>query len=229
MIHGSHQFYPANRRVFDDPRATFVVDDAKAFFAESRRRFDVILSEPSNPWVSGVSGLFTDEFYRRVRGWLTPDGVFGQWLHLYEIDDRLVLTLPRPHGKSTLPAARGLLRSFLEAQIRRDVSRCLARYCPELDRAPVAVRLRPLKSLWGSLDTRDRVTLDLALALAPPAALRYVVVHELCHLRIRSHSSRFWVLVEKLYPEWREQRDWLRVHGQALKAELARLIQAPAT
>jgi predicted metal-dependent hydrolase len=67
--------------------------------------------------------------------------------------------------------------------------------------------------------------LDLALALAPPAALRYVVVHELCHLRIRSHSPRFWALVEKLYPEWREQRDWLRIHGQALKAELARLIQ----
>jgi predicted metal-dependent hydrolase len=137
-----------------------------------------------------------------------------------------VLSLPRPHGKSTLPAARALLRSFLEAQIRRDVSRYFARYCPELGRAPTAVKLRPLKSLWGSLDTRDRVMLDLALALAPPAALKYVVVHELCHLRIRSHSPRFWALVEKLYPEWREQRDWLRVHGQALKAELTRLIQS---
>lgn len=153
------------------------------------------------------------------------DGAYPQ---IEQLEDRLVLTLPRPHGKSTLPAARALLRSFLEAQIRRDVSRYLARYCPELGRAPTAVKLRPLKSLWGSLDTRDRVTLDLALALAPPAALRYVVVHELCHLRIRSHSPRFWALVEKLYPDWREQRDWLRVHGQALKAELSRLIQAPA-
>lgn len=152
----------------------------------------------------------------------------GAYPHIEQIDDRLVLTLPRPHGKATLPAARALLRSFLEAQIRRDVSRYLARYCPELDRAPTAVKLRPLKSLWGSLDTRDRVMLDLALALAPPAALRYVVVHELCHLRIRSHSPRFWALVERLYPEWREQRDWLRTHGQALKAELARLIHAPA-
>jgi hypothetical protein len=43
--------------------------------------------------VSGVSGLFTDEFYRRVRTYLTPDGVFGQWLHLYEIDDDLVLSV----------------------------------------------------------------------------------------------------------------------------------------
>jgi predicted metal-dependent hydrolase len=142
-------------------------------------------------------------------------------------DDRLVLILPRPHGKSTLPAARSLLRSFLEAQIRRDISRWLARYCPELGRAPTVIKLRPLRSLWGSLDTRDRVTLDLALALAPPAALKYVLVHELCHLRIRSHSPRFWALVESLYPQWQEQRDWLRLNGQALKAELNRLIQAP--
>jgi spermidine synthase len=93
MIEGSRKFYPANKRVFDDPRSTFVHDDAKSYFAASNRKFDLILSEPSNPWVSGVSGLFTDEFYQRIRGYLTPNGVFGQWLHLYEIDDALVLTV----------------------------------------------------------------------------------------------------------------------------------------
>lgn len=93
MINGSRQFHPANRRVFDDPRSRFVHDDAKSYFAAARRKFDLILSEPSNPWVSGVSGLFTDEFYQRVRSYLTPNGVFGQWLHLYEIDDGLVLSV----------------------------------------------------------------------------------------------------------------------------------------
>jgi hypothetical protein len=48
------------------------------------------MSEPSNPWVSGVAGLFTDEFYARVKQYLNEGGVFGQWLHLYEIDDDLV-------------------------------------------------------------------------------------------------------------------------------------------
>ncbi|MGA9341742.1 MAG: YgjP-like metallopeptidase domain-containing protein [Rhodanobacteraceae bacterium] len=150
----------------------------------------------------------------------------GAFPKIEQTGDRLVLTLPRPYRKGSLAAARGLLRSFLEAQVRRDVSRYLGRYCPELGFAPTAIKLRPLKSLWGSLDTRDRVTLDLALALAPPAALRYVIVHELCHLRIRSHAPRFWALLERLYPDWREQRDWLRVNGQALKAELARLISS---
>ncbi|MFI5310755.1 MAG: spermidine synthase [Gemmatimonadales bacterium] len=93
MINGSHTFYPVNRRVFDDPRAQYVHDDAKSYFAAANRKFDLILSEPSNPWVSGVSGLFTDEFYQRIHGYLTPDGVFGQWLHLYEIDDNLVLSV----------------------------------------------------------------------------------------------------------------------------------------
>jgi spermidine synthase len=93
MIAGSRHFYPANRRVFDDKRSRFVVDDAKSFFATDARKYDIIISEPSNPWVSGVSGLFTDEFYHRVRGYLTPRGVFGQWLHLYEIDDGLVLSV----------------------------------------------------------------------------------------------------------------------------------------
>ena len=93
MIAGSHTFYPANRRVFDDPRSHYVHDDAKSYFAAAGTKFDLILSEPSNPWVSGVSGLFTDEFYQRVRTYLTPNGVFGQWLHLYEIDDALVLSV----------------------------------------------------------------------------------------------------------------------------------------
>ena len=91
--------------------------------------------------------------------------------------------------------------------------------------APTALRVRSLKSLWGSLDSRDRVTLDLALALAPPAALKYVLVHELCHLKIRNHSPRFWALVSSHIPDWEDQRDWLRSNGQALKAELARLVQ----
>ena len=93
MIRGSHEFYPSNARVFDDPRSIFVLDDAKSYFASANRKFDLIISEPSNPWVSGVSGLFTTEFYARVRGHLAPKGVFGQWLHLYELSDRLVLSV----------------------------------------------------------------------------------------------------------------------------------------
>jgi spermidine synthase len=74
MVQGSRLFYPANRRACDDPRSQFVFDDAEAFFASANRTFDVILAEPSNPWVSGVSGLFTAEFYHRLRRYWRPAG-----------------------------------------------------------------------------------------------------------------------------------------------------------
>jgi hypothetical protein len=93
MLSGSRVFYPINRRVFDDPRSRSVSGDARAFFAASPVRYDLILSEPSNPWVSGASGLFTTEFYARVRKSLGPGGVFGQWLHTYELSDPLVVSV----------------------------------------------------------------------------------------------------------------------------------------
>ncbi len=93
MVDGSRIFEPANRRVFEDPRSRHVFDDAKSHFAATSRRYDLILSEPSNPWVSGVSGLFTQEFYQRVTPYLAPGGIFGQWLHAYELSDALVLSV----------------------------------------------------------------------------------------------------------------------------------------
>ncbi len=93
MIQGSQELYPANGRVFDDPRSTFSIDDAKSYFAGRQERFDLIISEPSNPWVSGTSSLFSIEFYRRIQEYLAPGGVFGQWMHLYEMNDSLVTSV----------------------------------------------------------------------------------------------------------------------------------------
>jgi predicted metal-dependent hydrolase len=154
---------------------------------------------------------------------VTLDWAEGPYPRIAAADDGLTLVLPRPHTRALL-IARGLLASHLEAQIRRDVSRWLVIYVPQLGLAPTALKIRPMKSLWGSLDTRDRINLDLALALAPPAALRYVLVHELCHLKVRNHSPRFWAQVENLLPGWHVQRDWLRQHGATLKSELDRLV-----
>ena len=95
MIRASRTFYPANRRVFDDPRSAFAIDDARSYFASQGERYDLIISEPSNPWVAGVSGLFTTEFYAHVRRFMTPNGIFAQWLHLSEINDGLVLSVVR--------------------------------------------------------------------------------------------------------------------------------------
>ena len=93
MVESAREFSPVNKRVYEDSRSQFVFDDAKSYFAAANRKFDIIVAEPSNPWVSGVSGLFTAEFYSRVKRYMAPGAVLGQWLHTYELTDDLVLTV----------------------------------------------------------------------------------------------------------------------------------------
>jgi len=99
MAEASRRFSPRNGGAFADPRSSILIDDAKSFFSTHARRYDLIISEPSNPWVSGVASLFTREFYRRIRGHLNPGGLLVQWFQLYEIDASLVATVMRALGE----------------------------------------------------------------------------------------------------------------------------------
>jgi spermidine synthase len=69
----------------DDPRFHIVFGDGRNDLLRAQAPWDVIVSEPSNPWISGVSNLFTREFYEIVRRRLAPGGVFGQWFHYYNL------------------------------------------------------------------------------------------------------------------------------------------------
>lgn len=86
VIDGAACFRSQTQLVYSDRRSNLIVDDAKSVISGSARRYDVIVSEPSNPWVSGVASLFSSEFYRHVNRHLQDDGLFVQWLQLYESD-----------------------------------------------------------------------------------------------------------------------------------------------
>ena len=76
-----------------DKRSNIIIDDAKTFFSSSKRKYDLIVSEPPNPWVSGVSSLFTTEFYSNIKLKLKDNGILTQWLHLYEINTKTVASV----------------------------------------------------------------------------------------------------------------------------------------
>ena len=76
-------FADVNAGVFADPRLSLRVTDARNHLLLTPRRFDVIVSEPSNPWMAGVASLFTREFFALARSRLAPGGLFGQWMHVY--------------------------------------------------------------------------------------------------------------------------------------------------
>jgi len=116
------------------------------------------------------------------------------------------------------------VRDFYVAQARADIARWLPKYIPGLPRPPSRIQLRLTSSQWGSLSANGCLNLDLALVLAEPFAFEYVLVHELCHLLHHNHSPQFWNEVQTRCPDWRSARDYLRVHGRGLKAQMYALV-----
>lgn len=100
MREGAKFFSARNWRAFEDPRSKIIIEDAKTYFSTHKARYDIIVSEPSNPWVSGVSGLFSVEFYRLAKRHMAENGFFVQWLHLYELDAQRVVSVMKALGEN---------------------------------------------------------------------------------------------------------------------------------
>jgi hypothetical protein len=117
----------------------------------------------------------------------------------------------------------GLERLAVSESAARVAARELVSALAEEEAGPLGVAYRRIRiggqrTLWGSCSPGGTLSFNWRLVLAPVEVLDYVVVHELCHLRVPNHSPRFWELVEWSRPHWREQRDWLHRHGPELLA-----------
>jgi predicted metal-dependent hydrolase len=151
------------------------------------------------------------------------------------------LTVPRSMSHADVDRVLAENRSWIEGQRRKQVPRLgldplvvsaseawiaareviSAAVEEEASRLGVAyrrIRVADQRTRWGSCSSAGTLSFSWRLVLAPLAVLDYVVVHELCHLRVPNHSPRFWTLVEHARPGWREQRAWLRKHGPELLA-----------
>ena len=133
----------------------------------------------------------------------------------------LLCSAPAHAGDAALQRA---LRDFYEAQGRVDLGRWLPRYLPQLPRQPRRIVFKRPSTLWGSLAPDGTLCLDLALLLARPSAFEYVLVHELCHLLHANHSAQFWQAVGARFPQWRDERAYLRSAGRAFKGRLRQLL-----
>ena len=78
------------------------------------------------------------------------------------------------------------------------------------------ITIREQKTRWGSCSSEKNLNFNWKLILAPPEVLDYVVVHELCHRLEMNHSPRFWAQVERVLPDYKVSRKWLREHGNEL-------------
>ncbi|MFY9609370.1 MAG: fused MFS/spermidine synthase [Blastocatellia bacterium] len=93
ILEATRHFEDVNNRPLEDPRLRMVSNDGRNFIYTTNETFDVIVSEPSNPWISGVANLFTLEYFKRGAERLKEDGLFSQWLQMYEMSPEDVRTL----------------------------------------------------------------------------------------------------------------------------------------
>ena len=113
------------------------------------------------------------------------------------------------------PRTQAELRELAEA-FKRWLPPVLEDYCARLGVTPARVTVRHQKTRWGSCSSAGGLNFNCLLALAPENVRRYVVLHEVCHLREMNHSPAFWRLVATQMPEYQEARRWLKTEGQAL-------------
>ena len=86
MKEASRFFNEYNHNILSDPRVRLITADGRNHLSLTDKRYDVIISEPSNPWMAGVADLFTKEFFELCRNRLNPQGIMCEWLHLYNMD-----------------------------------------------------------------------------------------------------------------------------------------------
>lgn len=150
VVEASRFFVGENRHALDDPRAHLIVGDGRSHLLLTSRQYDVIISEPSNPWIAGVAALFTREFFEAAKARLTPGGLICQWAHTYNIADADLRSIV---GTFTAVFPNGTLWLIGGDDVLLVASN---------DGGDVAARLGNIERHW----TRPGVAADLALVAA---------------------------------------------------------------
>ena len=123
------------------------------------------------------------------------------------------LTLPNPDSD---PDVRAAIRATLSTAALTRIRERLDYYAPRIGRVPGRIAIREQKSRWGSCSSKGNLNFNWKLIMAPPQALDYVVIHELCHLYEFNHSPRFWTLVAGQMPDYEVWKKWLKAHTDDL-------------
>jgi spermidine synthase len=98
VVHVAQDCAAVNHDALRNPKLRVTLGDAREVLLTTREKYDIVVSEPSNPYRAGIAGLFTREYYRSVDRCLQPGGIFLQWVQAYEIDDRTLQIFYRTLG-----------------------------------------------------------------------------------------------------------------------------------
>lgn len=111
---------------------------------------------------------------------------------------------------------REALIRWLKKQTRQQVEHFVNIHAPKKGLTPRSITIKTQKSRWGSCGINNDININWLLVMAPKEVLEYVVVHELCHIKVKNHSSQFWGLVAEHLADYPKRRLWLKQQGRSL-------------
>lgn len=111
---------------------------------------------------------------------------------------------------------KGALYGWYKEELLRIVTIRIGELSAAMGVKPNRIGVRAQKTIWGSCSYDNNISINLKLALAPTEIIDYILVHELCHIKHKNHSSEFWLAVESVMPDYRQRRCWLKEHGYSL-------------
>jgi predicted metal-dependent hydrolase len=132
------------------------------------------------------------------------------------VDESIRISLPTGLSETRDDIALRAFYAWTRRWLRERVAVLAARHAPRYKLQAREIRIKRMKTRWGSCGPRNDININWLLALAPESVLEYVVVHELCHIRERNHSPAFWSLVTRHLPAYATERRWLKSHGAEL-------------
>jgi len=124
----------------------------------------------------------------------------------------------RRDSRLLVPAgdAQPAIERFYRRAARAEIAPRLDAACAAAGLSYSGLDIRAQRTRWASCSSRGRMSFNWRLLLGPERVLEYVVWREVCHLQVLDHSPRFWALLARHWPDWREDRAWLSRHGPTL-------------
>ena len=176
ILHIAQVNAPVNQDVLRNPKVHTFIGDGRELLLNSRERYDVIVSEPSNPYRAGIASMYTQEYYRSARNKLTADGLFLQWAQTYDVDTQTVHTIYAtlasifPVVETWMTQSGDLLLIGALHPIRYDVPALRAKLQTEPFRSALAKvwRVTSLEGLLAHFVARDSLTRALAKSQRGP-------------------------------------------------------------
>ncbi len=115
-----------------------------------------------------------------------------------------------------IPAARKAFRDYFIERGRERITRRVRYFAPKVGVIPAKTDVRDLGNRWASCSPNGNLAFHWKCMMAPARIIDYIVVHELCHFHHLDHSDAFWNEVDKIVPDFRERKDWLRKNGASM-------------